>query len=71
MIREGIRVTTPARSIADAASRGMAPEQVVTAARQALARGLATCSQLLEAARKRGRRISRLVSVALELEAGL
>jgi predicted transcriptional regulator of viral defense system len=71
MIREGIRVTAPARSIVDAASVGMAPEQVVTAARQALARGLATRCQLLEAARKKGRRISRLVSAALELEAGL
>lgn len=37
---DGVRVTTPARSIVDATSAGLDPEQVVKAVRQALDRAL-------------------------------
>jgi predicted transcriptional regulator of viral defense system len=43
----GVRVTTPARSIADAAAAGMDPEQVVKAVRQAHQRALFGRGQLL------------------------
>jgi predicted transcriptional regulator of viral defense system len=47
---EGLRVTTPARSIADAAATGTGPEQIHLAVAQALARGLASPAQLRAAA---------------------
>jgi predicted transcriptional regulator of viral defense system len=48
--RDGIPVTAPARSIAESAGSGTAPEQVDIAVAQALSRGLATARQLREAA---------------------
>lgn len=47
---EGLRVTTPARSIADAAAAGTGPEQIQLAVAQAIARGLASPSQMRRAA---------------------
>jgi predicted transcriptional regulator of viral defense system len=64
--REGIPVTSPARSIVDAAEAGTAPDQVVMAAREAIDRGLATTSKLRAAARGRGSRVERLVERALD-----
>jgi predicted transcriptional regulator of viral defense system len=66
ILREGVRVTGPVRSIVDAAETGTAPEQVVAAIRQALDRGMATKPQLLTAARARGRRVENLVREALD-----
>lgn len=63
---EGIRVTSPARSIADAAAAGTSPEHVVAAARQALTRGMATRAQLERAARRRGPAVLRVVREAVE-----
>ncbi|HET6201646.1 MAG TPA: type IV toxin-antitoxin system AbiEi family antitoxin domain-containing protein [Planctomycetota bacterium] len=65
VVRDGLRLTSPARSIADAAGRGLAPEQVALAAREALRRGLVVRSRLLAAARARGRRVARLVESAI------
>jgi len=62
--RHGVRLTAPARTIADVAAAGMAPDQVAAAVRQALTRGLTTPTLLREAARPRGRRVGRSVEAA-------
>ncbi len=67
VVRDGMRVTSAERSIADAAEAGTAPDQIVTAATQALERGLTTESRLLAAARERGGRVERLIRRALQL----
>lgn len=66
MIMDGIRVTTPARSIADSAEAGTAPDQIIKAVNHALERGSATKKQLLAAARRNGGRVVRLVERAIE-----
>jgi predicted transcriptional regulator of viral defense system len=66
VVREGIRVTGPVRSIVDCAEAGTAPEQIMAAVGQALDRGIATRSKFLRAARVRGGRVERLVRQALE-----
>jgi len=63
--RRGMRVTGPARTIADVAAAGVAPDQVTAAVRAALARGMTTSSLLRQAASARGRRVQRLVEAAL------
>src|SRR5271165_2660368 len=60
VVRDGIRVTAPARSIIDAAEAGTAPEQIVTAVGQALDRGIVTESKILGVAKTRGGRVERL-----------
>ncbi len=64
-VREGMRLTSAARSILDAAEVGTAPEQIEMAVLQALERGLATAPQLLQDAGERSQRVSRLMSGAL------
>lgn len=66
VVRDGMRVTSPVRSIVDAAEAGTAPEQVIAAVTQAVDRGMATEAGLLAAARERGGRVERLVRRALE-----
>ena len=63
--RHGIRVSAPARAIADAAAYGTAPEQIIRAAREAVRRGLATRAELLAAARRHGGRPEQLIRRAL------
>lgn len=63
--REGLRMTTPARTIVDVAESGAAPEQVIEAIRQAIERGLTTPARLRAAARSRGSRIRSLIERAL------
>lgn len=63
--REGVRLTAPARTIADVAEAGAAPEQVVAAVRQAIERGLTTQDKVRQAARGRGQRVERLIEHAL------
>lgn len=63
--RDGMRATAPARTIADVAEVGLAPEQVVRAAQQAIERGLTTPSRLREAALGRGRRVEQLIEIAI------
>ena len=64
--RYGINVTSPARSILDAAESGVAPEQIEIAVRQAVTRGLATARQLRGKASERGKRVDKLITNALK-----
>lgn len=66
LTREGLPVTSPTRSIVDAAEGGTAPEQIVRAVREAVERGLATRGQLTAAAQTRGGRVARLIRRSLE-----
>jgi predicted transcriptional regulator of viral defense system len=59
--RHGIRVTTPARTIIDAARSGTAPEQIQMAIRQALQEGRTTPDQLAEHAERNGGHAAALV----------
>jgi predicted transcriptional regulator of viral defense system len=68
--REGIRLTGPLRTILDAAEWGTAPEQIVLAIGQALARGWLAAGELRRAASGRNGRVVRLVETALA-EAGM
>lgn len=63
--RDGLRVSSPARAIVDAAVAGMMPDQVVRAAVEALERGLTTRRELVAAAGGRGARIARLIDQAI------
>jgi len=63
--REGIAVTSAARSIVDAAAAGTAPEQIETAIGQALESGLTTAPQLGRSAEGADQRAAALVDRAL------
>ncbi|MHB8574840.1 MAG: type IV toxin-antitoxin system AbiEi family antitoxin domain-containing protein [Dehalococcoidia bacterium] len=58
---EGVRVTTPERTIVDAASTGTDPEQVQKAVQQALRRALVSADRLRRAALRPGYRHRRTV----------
>lgn len=62
---EGIRVTSPERTILDAAEAGTEPEQIDMAIAQSLRRGWLDALQLREKARTRERRVISLVEQAL------
>jgi predicted transcriptional regulator of viral defense system len=64
--RDGILVTSPARSILDATEAGVAPEQIEIAVAQAINRGLATARQLKEKAHERGGRVDKLIMNAIK-----
>jgi predicted transcriptional regulator of viral defense system len=63
---EGLRVTTPARSIVDAAAAGTAPDQIERAVRDALGRALTTADDLRAAAARRGYRQRRTVQPLID-----
>jgi predicted transcriptional regulator of viral defense system len=63
--REGIRVTSPERTIVDAAEAGTQPEQVAMAIAEALRRGWLDAGRLRADARARGQRVTDLVDRAL------
>lgn len=63
--REGLRLTSAARTIADVAESGLAPDQVERAVRSAIERGLSTSRQLRAAASIRGRRVQSVVDGAI------
>ena len=65
VVREGMRVTSPARTILDAAEIGTAPEQIEMAIHQALDLGLATRSQFERDVRQRSRRVQNLIHSTL------
>jgi predicted transcriptional regulator of viral defense system len=67
-IREGMRVTSPERSLLDAAAAGTAPEQIVLGVRTAIQRGWASPSGISQRAQARGGRVAHLVQVALREE---
>jgi predicted transcriptional regulator of viral defense system len=64
--REGIVITSPSRSILDAAEKGADPEQIELAVVQAVERGLATTEELRRAASDRSRRVAELIEGALQ-----
>ncbi|MGH2533366.1 MAG: type IV toxin-antitoxin system AbiEi family antitoxin domain-containing protein [Thermomicrobiales bacterium] len=64
-VRDGIRLTSPTRTILDAAEAGTAPNQIEMAIRQAVEQGLATRRQLEQGARERSKRVNQLVVGAL------
>lgn len=61
----GIRTTSPARSIVDAAAHGTAPEQIAAAVDQALERGLTTRGELRQQASKRPHPVRELIERAI------
>jgi predicted transcriptional regulator of viral defense system len=63
---DGIRLTSAARSIVDAAEAGTAPEQIEFAIKQAMKRGLTTRTRLLSSAQRRSQRVVSLVLNALD-----
>lgn len=65
VVAHGIPVTTPERTIVDAAQAGTQPEQIEMAARQALDRGLTTPRRLRAAAESSSTRVRRLVDQAI------
>jgi predicted transcriptional regulator of viral defense system len=67
--REGLRVTTVARTVADIASSGVAAEHVIQAIDEAIQRGLAQAEEFEDQGRRRGGRAAALIGQAL-LKAG-
>jgi len=65
-IREGVRLTTPERTLLDVAEAGTAPEQVVQGIQTAIARGWITPSSIGNRALERGARVAHLVAAALD-----
>lgn len=63
--REGLRVTSVARTIADLAASGLAEEQLRDAIEASLARGLTRAEDLWSQAEKRGGRAARLIHTVL------
>lgn len=63
--RDGVRLTSAARTIADVVEAGLAPDQVDRAVRSAIDRGFATPRQLRVAASSRGRRVQSMVDSAI------
>jgi predicted transcriptional regulator of viral defense system len=63
--RDGMVVTSPTRTILDAAAAGTAPDQIELAVLQAAERGLATPDELRRGAAERGRRVAALIDGAL------
>jgi predicted transcriptional regulator of viral defense system len=67
--RFGVRVTSPARTIVDAADSGTDPSFIVEAAGHALKEGMLIVDELRQAARDRSGRVRKLIDRAIE-EAG-
>lgn len=67
--REGVKVTSVARTIVDCAQLGTGPEQIEMAVGQAIGEGLTTPERLQEAAKDRSQRVKSLVERSLELAA--
>jgi|SRR5690606_9396225 len=61
VVRDGIRITSVARTILDLAQSGLAPDQIDLAVRQALDRGLVLEDQLETAASGRSHRVQQLI----------
>lgn len=64
---EGITVTSPTRTITDAAAHGTSPEHIEVAVRQALERGITTRRRLTEAAVTRSKRVQDVIAQAIEV----
>ena len=68
--REGLRVTSVPRTIADVAKAGLSEDHITRAVREALEHGLTTRQALLAEARRRGGRAARLVKSYLNSSKG-
>jgi predicted transcriptional regulator of viral defense system len=66
VVREGMNVTSVARTIADCAQMGTGPEQIEMAVVQALAEGLTTVERLREASEGKNKRVRSIVDRAIE-----
>ena len=64
--RFGVRVTSPARTVADAAQAGTDPSSIIEAVTAALEQGLLSTDELLRAAENRPRRVRDLLERAIE-----
>lgn len=64
-VREGMVITSAARSILDAAEKAADPEQIELAVAQAIERGLTTGEEPRQAASDRSRRVAELITGAL------
>jgi predicted transcriptional regulator of viral defense system len=64
--RFGVRVTSPARTIVDAAEVGAEPSVVIEAADRAILTGLLTAQELRRSAQDRSERVRRLIGRALK-----
>jgi len=67
VVREGIRLTNPERSIVDAAETGTGGEQIVMAVTQALDQGMTSKELILDAVRERDDRVRELIGNALDV----
>jgi len=65
--REGMQVTSVARTIVDSADAGTGPEQIEMAVSQAVDRALTTPQRLRSAAKDRSKRVRNLIEQSLEL----
>ena len=70
VVRDGLRLTSPTRTIADSLRAGMAPEQGVMALRETLRRGLAARAELRNTAAEHGGIVEILVRQVLEESQG-
>lgn len=61
VLRNGMRVTAPVRTIMDVARAGLGPDLVSNAAEQIINRGLATGDQMRSAANLQGGRVWRII----------
>lgn len=65
-VRDGVKVTSAARSIVDAAEAGTAPEQIYMAISQAINDGITTRQRLEQAVSNRSARVKDLIKQVLE-----
>jgi predicted transcriptional regulator of viral defense system len=68
--REGLRVTSVPRTIADVTKAGLSEDHVARAIREALGRGLTTRQALVAEAKRRGGRAARLIESYSNLSEG-
>jgi predicted transcriptional regulator of viral defense system len=64
--RFGVKITSPARTLADVADVGADPSVVIEATARALDRGLVSRNELRTAARRRSARVRRLIERAVQ-----
>lgn len=64
--RDGMVITSPTRTILDAAEAATAPDQIELAVLQAVERGMAIPDALRQGAAERGRRVAALIDGALD-----
>jgi predicted transcriptional regulator of viral defense system len=65
VVRNGVQITSPIRSILDSVEAGLAPEHVDQAILQGVERGLISATQLQRDAKKRSKRILSIIENAL------